>query len=169
MKVKEIIDRLESNGRVFYALLNGVDHNQTTWRPEPDMWSLLEIVCHLLDEEIEDFRQRTKVCLENPGQSPPAINPGEWVKSRDYQSRDFQSSLDNLIKERSKSTKWLRSLSIPNWSTGYNHSSLGFLSAHFFLENWLAHDYMHIRQINRTKFLYFAQNADHSLEYAGNW
>jgi hypothetical protein len=43
------------------------------------------------------------------------------------------------------------------------------MSARLFLHNWLAHDYLHIRQINRLKFAYLKAHSDISLDYAGAW
>ena len=38
-----------------------------------------------------------------------------------------------------------------------------------FSPNWLAHDYLHIRQIIRLKFAYLQQLSKEDLSYAGNW
>ena len=40
------------------AVLAGVDAEQARWKPDADSWSILEVVCHLVDEEREDFRTR---------------------------------------------------------------------------------------------------------------
>jgi hypothetical protein len=46
---------------------------------------------------------------------------------------------------------------------------LGRLSAGTFLSNWLAHDYLHIRQIIRLKYQYLQRQTRESLDYAGAW
>jgi hypothetical protein len=55
------------------------------------------------------------------------------------------------------------------WHNTHIHPQLGTVTASMFLSNWLAHDYLHIRQINELKYLYFKQKTDESLEYVGNW
>jgi hypothetical protein len=38
-----------------------------------------------------------------------------------------------------------------------------------FLHNWLAHDYLHIRQIIRIKYDYLKKTSGEILLYAGEW
>ena len=66
MNPKAIILQLAVNRDVFKPLLSGKTDGEYLWRPEPGKWTLLEIVCHLLDEEREDFRARVKHTLEHP-------------------------------------------------------------------------------------------------------
>jgi hypothetical protein len=49
------------------------------------------------------------------------------------------------------------------------HPELGMLRAKIFLANWLAHDYLHIRQIIRYQFEYLKVKTEVDLNYAGNW
>ena len=37
------------------------------------------------------------------------------------------------------------------------------------LTNWLAHDYLHIRQIIKLKFDFLKDQSDEHLSYAGEW
>jgi hypothetical protein len=66
MDYQKIFEELSRNGQVFYELLQGVDREQFEWKSQPDTWCLLEIVCHLYDEEREDFPRACKACLETP-------------------------------------------------------------------------------------------------------
>jgi uncharacterized protein YutE (UPF0331/DUF86 family) len=43
------------------------------------------------------------------------------------------------------------------------------LSAKMIFKNWLAHDYLHIRQIIRLKFEYLKGFTGENLSYAGDW
>ena len=58
MRVHDIIERLRANVDVFDALTRGVSEEQARWKPTTDEWSILEVVNHLADEEVEDFRHR---------------------------------------------------------------------------------------------------------------
>ena len=58
MGLKDIIQQLENNQKVFQNLLTNKTKDLYLWRPKPEKWCLLEIVCHLLDEEKDDFRAR---------------------------------------------------------------------------------------------------------------
>jgi len=163
------ISQLEANLDVFKSLLNHVDKNMISWRQAPEKWCLLDIVCHLYDEERDDFRFRTQWVLEQPGETPPPFNPLDWVEERNYKEQDFNTKVNAFIKERKLSINWLKSLENPQWDNYYEHKTQGKLTASFFLTNWLAHDYLHIKQILKLKFDYLKQRYGTSLDYAGNW
>ncbi|MCW5520553.1 DinB family protein [Aureitalea sp. L0-47] len=165
----KIISELTRNSQVFHDLLKDSSKEMVLWKPAPDKWCLLEIVCHLHDEECEDFRARVKHVLECPNEPMPPFDPLDLVKARNYIGQDFQVMLDKFSEERSRSLKWLSSLKAPNWDNSYQHPKLGPMSAELFLTNWLAHDYIHIRQILKVKFAYLQQSTNEPLSYAGSW
>ena len=165
----KLIADLDRNGEVFRTMLDGIGESEVKWKPEAGKWSLLEIVCHLHDEEREDFRARVRHALETPSNELPPIDPEGWVTSRKYAEQDYGASLDRLIEERAHSIKWLRSLVDPDWKSAYMHPRYGAMSAEFFLANWVAHDILHIRQIIRTRYHYLAASTGQNLLYAGEW
>jgi len=169
MNHTKIIQELDRNQHVFKTLLTDTSEEARLWKPKPEKWCLLEIVCHLYDEEREDFRTRTRHTLETPDISAPPIDPEAWVTQRKYMQRDFSEMLDKFLAERTTSVHWLKSLSHPNWNNTYQHPELGAMSAKMFLSNWIAHDYLHIRQILNLKFEYLKQLSNENLSYAGNW
>jgi DinB family protein len=170
MNLSEIFERLNNNGAVFKNLFHGVSKDQIHWRPEENKWSMLEIACHLLDEEKEDFRQRLDFTLNKPGVPWPAIDPEGWVKSRKYSDKDFQETITAFVTERIKSITWLNGLKGSNWDNKYLHPEAGSLSAKQLLANWLAHDLLHIRQITATNHAYLSHKiAPLNLHYAGEW
>ncbi|MFT4525632.1 MAG: hypothetical protein ACI9FU_001777 [Granulosicoccus sp.] len=169
MNNDQIFDELERNGVVFETLLHDLPEEMLRWRSAEGKWNLLDIVCHLLDEEREDFRVRVSMVLQDPNASLPSINPEGWVAERKYQNQDFESTLDTLIEEREKSVDRLRSLKNPHWDNEYDQPKMGGISAQMFLENWLAHDHLHLRQIIGVKFAYLKKFGSEPLNYAGNW
>ena len=169
MNCSNIILQLQHNKGVFISLLSGVPKEEFLWKPHPEKWCMLEIVCHLCDEEREDFRTRIKCVLDSPEAAPPAINPVAWVKERKYIEQDFDQKLDEFYQERDISVSWLRSLQSPKWDNAYNHPTLGPRSGHLYLSNWLAHDYLHLRQIVRLKYDHLKELSGEDLNYAGNW
>src|SRR5438094_10647610 len=66
---------------VLEALLKDLD--AATWRarPTPAEWAPVEIVCHLRDEEVEDFGARIKIVLEGGAAFSP-IDPERWAAER---------------------------------------------------------------------------------------
>jgi hypothetical protein len=165
----EIINGLKGNRNVFKELLQDLKEEQYLWKSSPEKWCLLEIVCHLFDEEREDFRARTKHLLETPSEKLPSIDPQGWVETRSYLQQSYADKLKDFLIEREQSVKWLQTLSNPKWKNTYEHPVLGKMTAEMFLANWLAHDYLHIRQITKLKYDYLKNLSNEDLNYAGNW
>ena len=166
-----IIDQMDHHQAVFAGLLQNIPTAKQAWKPDTEQWSLLEIVCHLHDIEGEDFRIRVQYVLEDPQKMLPSIHPTTWPVERNYLGQNFEQKVAGFLVERRKSINWLRSLPQPNWDNTYQHPDYGPMSAALFLANWLAHDQLHIRQINRIKYLFLKAHADDSVnfDYAGNW
>lgn len=164
-----IIEQLIKNKTVFHNLLKDENEELVLWKQTPEKWSLLEIVCHLIDEEIYDFKFRTQWVLEKPNQTPPPFDPISWVTKHDYIHQDYSTMLNKFLHEREQSIIWLQSLKNVNWDLSYEHSKLGTLTAKHFLTNWLAHDYLHMKQILKLKYDYLKHQSGENLDYAGIW
>ncbi|WP_343487820.1 DinB family protein [Allomuricauda sp. d1] len=169
MLLPEIISEFQRNKLTFENLLGELSNEIIRWRASAKRWCLLEIVCHLLDEEVEDFRARTKHALESPELPLKSINPVGWLQERNYLEQNFEETLKKFLFERQVSIEWLKSLENPNWENAIENADLGKISAKSFLFNWLAHDYHHIRQINAIKRDYLKFTSGDDLAYAGNW
>ena len=169
LPVTYFADRLSANLRVFDHFLGGVGSEQAGWHPAPEAWSLLEVVCHLYDEERDDFRTRLRLILEDPAQEWPPIDPRGWVLSRGYASRDFATMVDGFIAERAASIVWLRGLADPALNNARDLGNFTLCGGDL-LGAWLAHDFLHLRQINELYYAYTARAAEpYSVVYAGDW
>lgn len=169
MKANDIIKQLELNSRVYENLLTNVSEEETKWKPSDDKWSLLEVVCHLHDEESADFRARFEKILHKDHNWDPIDTQG-WVTSRNYKDKDFGNTVKKFLDERKKSVDWLKKLEVDDWSIEAVHPQLGSFNALQMLSSWLAHDYLHFRQINKLRYQYLEEKLKPlSLEYAGGW
>ncbi len=170
MNYNYIIEKLEQNASTFKSLLENITDEQARWKPSQKKWSLLEVTNHLYDEEREDFRKRIKDIFDDPQKSWSPVDPEKWISEREYSKRDMNESLKNFLSERKKSVEWLNSLVSPDWKAIHNHIKLGEMSAEKLLANWLAHDYLHMRQISFLNWIYLSQQAAGiELNYAGDW
>lgn len=169
MATQALIQQLSQNEKVFQELLSDLPTPLRKWKPSADKWCLLEIVCHLYDEEREDFRVRIASVLEDPTKKLPPIDPPAWVAERKYMEQDFEEKTTQLLTERKHSVDWLMSLQNAKWENAYQHQHFGPMSGTYFLTNWVAHDLLHIRQIIRLKYEYLKDAGGQSLEYAGIW
>jgi len=167
MELAKVIDHFECNSKAIAALLGNISDEQARWKPE-GKWSILEIVNHLYDEERDDFKLRLTLIIEDPRAAWPPIDPQTWITERKYNERDLAESVQRFLKERKDSILWLKSLHNVPWSNSKEHPTAGTMTASRLLYSWLAHDYLHIKQITIMLFNYLQKDVSPiSLNYAG--
>ena len=161
--------QLERHGSVFKALLQDLSPAEITWKPAPEKWCPLEVICHLHDEEREDFRRRLDMILNHPGEEWPPINPRGWVVERGYNQRNLAEMLDGFDEERRISLMWLETLDEPDWEAGETFE-WGTMKAGDMLASWAAHDKLHLRQLVELRYGRVKCLADpYGVQYAGDW
>jgi hypothetical protein len=160
---------LSRHGQVIRELASDASPDQARWKPDPDSWSILEVMSHLYDEEREDFRVRLKHILDQAEGLPPAIDPGGWVTSQNYVQRDLGEVLDGFAREREASLAWLETLRDADWDAGID-MRFGRMRAGDMLMAWAAHDLLHLRQLIELRYAYLREQAQpYRLDYAGEW
>jgi hypothetical protein len=169
MDVEQLASEMASNASRIAALVQNVPETQARWRPDPETWSMLEVINHLWDEEREDFRVRIDYTLHHPGEPWPGIDPGGWVTQRRYNEREIEASLAGYLSAREASLAWLRQLDAPDWDTTY-HAPWGPIRAGDVFASWVAHDLLHTRQLVELHWTFTqSQVQPYSTEYAGEW
>ncbi len=169
MNVQDAVFQLRTQGQAISALASGLSREDARWKPTPQSWSLLEVLNHLVDEEIYDFRAHLNHILHTPDQPWPKIDPAGWVTQRHYNEQDLDETLIRFAAERAKSLTWLMGLIIPNWDAA---AALpwGTLTAGDMLAAWLAHDLLHLRQLVELRYQITAVNCQpYQVDYAGKW
>jgi len=162
--------RLNNQAEAIARLVESLDPEQARYKPLQDDWSILEVINHLYDEEIEDFRIRLQLTLEDPQQTWPPNDPVRKVTERAYNSRNLSASLEKFLDERTVSIEWLRDLEAPKWENKHVIANVGSLRAGDLLVSWVAHDLLHLRQLVELHFAYQrALAGSYSVEYAGDW
>ena len=155
---------------LFRRLLESVSDQQARWKPLPDEWSLLEVTCHLADEERDDFRDRLQRTLRRPDEPWPSIDPPGWAVERRYNEREPAAALEDFLREREASLAWLRGLEDVDPDASHEHPRMGPLTARELLASWVAHDLIHVRQMTRLHRQWLERLAGPgSLAYAGPW
>jgi hypothetical protein len=160
---------MRANARRISALVEGVSAEQAGWKPDPESWSIREVLCHLYDEEREDFRVRLELILYHSGSEWPPIDPRGWVSARAYNQRDLADTLQGFNAEREKSLAWLRGLANSDWELSES-APWGTVRAGDMLASWAGHDLLHMRQL--VELLHASslqQSGPYSSDYAGEW
>jgi len=63
MEFSTLYQELQNSTEMIRALLSGVAPEAARLKPGAESWSILEVVCHLYDEEREDFREHLDFIL----------------------------------------------------------------------------------------------------------
>jgi hypothetical protein len=169
MESKILFQELANGAEIVSKLVAGVTSAEARFKPNPDSWSILEVICHLYDEEREDFRQRLDIMLHRPAEKWPPIDPTGWVAARKYNERDLAEMTANFVAERNASLAWLEELAAPNWETEYV-APFGMIKAGDMLGSWVAHDQLHLRQLVELRWSRVLRLvAPYGVRYAGEW
>lgn len=170
MSPDKLIQRLSNHRNFFEAEFKAISNDEAYWTPSPGQWSVHFVACHLLDEEIDDFRARLKSTVDNPKALWPDTNPQDWVESRNYAGRDYQDTVARFLAERDASLSWLKSIPVAAWQHVNVHPVGGAMRADTLLANWVGHDLLHFRQLLRLAWLRTEASLESgSLSYAGEW
>jgi hypothetical protein len=169
MDLQFFTTQMNLHAGAIHSLTLGISAEQACWKPDPQAWSILEVINHLYDEERLDFRTRVDILLHHPGQPWPSINPQGWVTERSYNQRDLVQSVDDFLKERQKSLAWLKGLEDPDWQSSGKVSFGQFFAGDIFAA-WVAHDLLHLRQLVELHWAYLLHAAEpYKVNYAGEW
>lgn len=169
MDFQTLYQELANSTEMIRALLSGVTQEEAQVKPDPQSWSMLEVICHLYDEEREDFREHLDFILNRQSEDWHVIDPPRWVTERNYNGQIFAEMQDKFFVERKKSLEWLQGLSNRDWDTTYT-SEYGSASAGEMFSCWVAHDNLHLRQLVELRRNRIEQiTKPYSIEYAGDW
>lgn len=134
---------------VLEALLAGLDEAGARTRPAETEWSPVEILCHLRDEEIEDFGARLRVIVDGGSDFAP-IAPERWAEERRYRGASLPDSLEAFRVRRRASLDLLASVSPESLEGSRPLGRLGRLSGLDLVAAWVAHDRIHLAQLAGT-------------------
>ncbi|MFM1824382.1 MAG: hypothetical protein RI967_2648 [Planctomycetota bacterium] len=164
-------DRLARFPKVLEALAATVDAADLRWRPAPEHWSVLEVLCHLRDEEREDFRPRLESTLHDPSAAWPKLDLAEIAARRRYNEDDPAAVLAAFAGARAANIAWLdATLPAADLTRAFAHPKFGPLHAGMLLASWAAHDALHLRQLARRLHDLARRDAGpYTVAYAGEW
>jgi hypothetical protein len=169
MDFSTLYRELENSTEMIRALLAGITQEEAQSKPNPESWSMLEVVCHLYDLEREDFREHLDFILHRQDEEYHAIDPQAWIKDRRYNEQNFEEMQEKFFAERQKSLEWLLSISDSDWDITYT-SQYGSVSAGEMFSCWVAHDNLHLRQLVELRRARIENiTRPYPIEYAGDW
>ena len=139
--------QLESTPEIFRLMLAGLTPAQTQWKPEPDRFSIAELLEHLSHVEGHFFREAAERIAT---QDHPEIAPYDqnaYYASGIYSGRDAEDSFDHWEEQREDNIAFLNGLKLPAADRLGEHPELGDITLGNLLNEWALHDLGHVRQL----------------------
>ncbi len=141
---------MRGNLAALFGTLNDVKPHYWNQHPDPNEWSPIQIICHLLESEWKVQRPRLEriKAEENPFliAPPPPAGPRYAIPC----DTDGLRVAEQFAAERAMTMNWLTTLDSVEWNRPARHSVFGPTSllemAHFTAQ----HDRLHINQICQT-------------------
>lgn len=150
LKPAAIEPQLRGNVGALFGLLDGVQPHHWNQHPDPDEWSIMEIVCHLLTSEDTIQRARLERILaeDNPFLSAPKTppRPGE---APPCDSEGYRAA-ERFMERRLQTIQWLARLRPQDWQRPARHSIFGLTSLLEMAQFTAQHDRLHLNQLCQT-------------------
>ena len=163
----DTIRELERLPAILDGMLTGLEEGLWRARPAPEEWSPVEIVCHLRDEEVEDFGARVCAILDG-AERFERIDPARWAVERRYRDAEPRAALATLLERRAASLAFLRGVAPAGLARAIEQPRLGRLSGLDLVAAWITHDRLHVVQLAATIARTGAERwAPLRTEYAG--
>lgn len=158
--VPRAIAVLRANGARWQSLAAGLDRDLLARVPEPGEWSALECLNHSVETEAGVFAARLRVILGGGG-SFPDFDP-------DAHASDVNAAADPVAlgaehaRQRAESLALIATVTAADLDRTGLHGTLGQVTARELLNEWAAHDTMHVVQAERAIMQAF-------IEESGPW
>jgi len=120
------------------------------YKPEPEEWSINEIIVHLLDTELVSFNRARKLVAQ-PGSTVMGMDQNAYAANLNYSQVDIKAALKLLKALVGLMTDWLKTLPLEAYQISGTHPDY---EGAYTLEQWLGHfsdhTYVHIEQIKNN-------------------
>lgn len=130
------------------VLQNVTQEQATTRRDGPDGWTVVEVLCHLLDYD-EIFRVRAEMMRDEDTPKLPGYDHAALAIERQYNTRSMVHVYRELLRSRMRFVAFFESLSEDDWARGGHHPERGYITMTDALIQVNTHDIDHIEQITR--------------------
>lgn len=129
-------------------LIRGLSPSQLSKRPQPEKWSIREIINHLAETDmVMCCRARWIAFEDNPTLLP--FDQDKWAKGWEREKEPVAESLERLRVIRKSQIRLFRSISKSDYDRTGFHPERGVMSLREQLETIAGHDLNHLGQIQR--------------------
>lgn len=140
--------QLRGNIGALYGLAETVKADMWHQRPDPDEWSILQILCHLVTFEDENERLRlTKILQE---ENPFIVQPPEPGQDIPAYSEDGFAVAQDFLTKREETLALINQFTLDDWRRPARHSIFGLTTMVEMAYFTAQHDRLHLKQLCQT-------------------
>jgi hypothetical protein len=145
-----LLSALESTPVLIEREVRAFSHQQYDHRPDPDRFSMREVVAHLADWE-PILLGRIQQAVASPGSTIQAMDEGQRAIEQGYGSRDPLAELHVWRNERAKSIEYIRGLTLDDVVKEAVHTERGRTTAGEMCNLFPCHDIYHVLQLAKMR------------------
>ncbi len=142
-----IVATVKAIPAVLAEILSDLPAGAWTESSHPDEWSLVEVISHLRDVELEVNYPRIQTFLRESDPFITADDTDMWVAERGYAEQNGKVALQEFIAARVKTLGALRSLKDEDWQRTGRHAIFGPITLQEQMAFMAEHDRVHLRQV----------------------
>ena len=129
-------------------LIASASSSQLTTRPQPNKWSVGEILAHLAEDEIATA-WRYRQMVEHSGIDLAGFDQDMWARLGNYRDRAPSESLTLFRLLRQSNLAFLERLAPEQWECFGIHAERGRITVRDLAAHMAGHDANHIEQVRR--------------------
>ncbi len=145
-----LLERYRRGAVLVAVAVTGAAGSELDYAPDPERWSVRQILCHLADAElVAAVRFRQVLAEHEPLLS--AVDGQAWARNLDYTRRRISQALETLRRTRTENYELLKDLPAAAWLRAGTLSEWGRLTLAGLLEREARHTEDHARQIRERR------------------
>lgn len=145
--LSDLISAFAAGPKKVCAMVQGLADDQLNDVPIPGKWSISQVVCHLVDADLE-YCQRMKRVLVEDNPTLQELVPDEFAKALSYQDRNVPQELELLVATRAHMSAILNATDIEDFQRTGVHSAEGPMTLETLLERITGHIDHHLAFID---------------------
>jgi hypothetical protein len=151
MEIKALIQKYADGYRHLKEHMDSVPDEVVHFKPNPDAWSVCEIMVHLADSEVNAYVRGRKIIAE-PGSRLEEYDQMRWSESLFYQEMDHRQALELFGMLRHTMVAMLQKLDEEVWHQYAIHPESGKITLLDWIQLYIDHVENHIHQMNRNLY-----------------
>jgi hypothetical protein len=149
-RIDSLVTRYAGGPARLEAALAGLSPDEARFRPDPEHWSIHEIVVHLADTDLV-AAARIRHLLGEPGATLVAFDQNEWARVMSYASQPLDAAIALFRAVRTSTAAVLRQAPAGAWEYSGMHTQNGPQTLEWIVGHFADHLDGHVTTIEKRR------------------